>query len=438
MGGGDLNMKKSWHTGTFRNQETVWKKEKEALEERKKLQQLQKELEQERAVQELQRLQESAGGKKREERVDWLYAAPAEGNGPNADELEAYLLGKKRVDKLLKGNEEQLLAQSSSSAPGGNFQSTQNANTVRDTAAKIREDPLLAIKRQEQAQYEKMLKDPRRLRELREAKARAIGGATPSRDGGETKEERRARKEAKRAEREERREERSSRRRGEGDRERSSRNRPHHDRSRSRSPRRDHDGARNGYSRSSRDDRQHPSSSRRDDRSPRHDDRSFRHHGDRLYRRDQDRDPHTRRPSPSYNGRPSPSFDRRPPSPRRSDASYRPSHPSRPPASSSAAPPPPAVDEAERKAAIEARLAAMQSSAAALSASRTERMTAQDVIDKAELEKEERERAQKGRAGDGVGPRFLNKAQGQVFGGGMDLAERMRRSGKVGMVGDGE
>jgi len=78
------------------------------LTERKKLQQLQKELEQERAVQELQRLQAESGGGRREERVEWLYAAPAEGTGPNAEELEQYLLGKKRVDKLLKGNEEKV------------------------------------------------------------------------------------------------------------------------------------------------------------------------------------------------------------------------------------------------------------------------------------------------------------------------------------------
>lgn len=38
-----------------------------------------------------------------------MYAAPAEGNGPNAEELEAYLLGKKRVDKLLQGNEEKVV-----------------------------------------------------------------------------------------------------------------------------------------------------------------------------------------------------------------------------------------------------------------------------------------------------------------------------------------
>lgn len=108
MGGGDLNMKKSWHVGLHSNQERVWKKEKEALDERKRTAELQKELAQERAVQELQRLQQEAGGKRREERVDWMYAAPAEGNGPNAEELEQYLLGKKRVDKLLKGNEEKV------------------------------------------------------------------------------------------------------------------------------------------------------------------------------------------------------------------------------------------------------------------------------------------------------------------------------------------
>lgn len=82
------------------------------MEERKKLGELQKERQQERAVQELQRLQEENGSAKREERVDWMYAAPAEGNGPNPEELELYLLGKKRVDKLLKGNEEKVSVES--------------------------------------------------------------------------------------------------------------------------------------------------------------------------------------------------------------------------------------------------------------------------------------------------------------------------------------
>ncbi|KAK4334585.1 Pre-mRNA splicing factor-domain containing protein, partial [Rhodotorula toruloides] len=431
MGGGDLNMKKSWHTGTFANQERVWKKEREALEERKKLQQLQKELEQERAVQELQRLQEAAGGKKRDERVDWMYAAPAEGNGPNPDELEAYLLGKKRVDKLLKGNEEKLLAQPTEEVPGGSFQSLQNANTSRDTASKIREDPMLAIKRQEQLQYEKMMKDPRKRRELREAREAILGGSGKSAGEGESKEERRARKEARRAEKEAR----SSsdrRHREDDDRHRSSRRSHRDDRSRSRSPRR--------------------SSHRDDDRShsDRRRERDYRDADDRRaprYSDERDRHSRPRSPPPPPRDDRSRDYRRRSPSPpprhHHSNGHSRPDYDPRSAAPPSSRPPPPpsssvtsAADEAARKAALAARLEAMQSSAASLSASRAERLSKLEAEDRALHEREERERKERGRAGDGVGPGFIAKAQGVVYGGGMDLGERMRRSGRVGLVGD--
>ena len=48
------------------------------------------------------------------------------------------------------------------------FIATQYANTLRDTAAKIREDPLLAIKQQEQASYQALMANPLRLREMQE------------------------------------------------------------------------------------------------------------------------------------------------------------------------------------------------------------------------------------------------------------------------------
>ena len=67
--------------------------------------QLRKELEEERQLQELQRLQEEQTGKKRSEKLEWMYATPASGSGANANELEEYLLGKKRVDKMLTGDE---------------------------------------------------------------------------------------------------------------------------------------------------------------------------------------------------------------------------------------------------------------------------------------------------------------------------------------------
>lgn len=105
MGGGDLNMKKSWHPLLMKNQERVWLEEKKALEEKKKLDQLRKEKEEERQLQELQRLQEEQTGKKRADKLEWMYTTPATGSSQNANELEDYLLGKKRVDKMLTADE---------------------------------------------------------------------------------------------------------------------------------------------------------------------------------------------------------------------------------------------------------------------------------------------------------------------------------------------
>ncbi|CAD6940146.1 unnamed protein product [Tilletia controversa] len=170
MGGGDLNMKKSWHPLLKTNQEKVWKQEKKALEERRKLDELRREREQERELQELQRLQEAAGGRKRSEKLDWMYATPSAGQGPSANELEDYLLGKKSVDKLLQ-QKDTPVASSSNTADQSSFMAVQNANSSRDMASKIRADPLLAIKQQEQAAYQALLKDPARLRQLQEANA---------------------------------------------------------------------------------------------------------------------------------------------------------------------------------------------------------------------------------------------------------------------------
>ena len=47
-----------------------------------------------------------------------------------------------------------------------NFIAVQNANTARDIAAKVREDPLLAMKQQEQAVYEQMMKNPLLFKEM--------------------------------------------------------------------------------------------------------------------------------------------------------------------------------------------------------------------------------------------------------------------------------
>ncbi len=61
MGGGDLNLKKSWHTQTFRNIEAVWKAEQKVEEQKKRNDQRMKELKEERARVELIKMQEDAG-----------------------------------------------------------------------------------------------------------------------------------------------------------------------------------------------------------------------------------------------------------------------------------------------------------------------------------------------------------------------------------------
>ncbi|TWU70669.1 RNA-splicing factor [Metarhizium rileyi] len=163
MGGGDLNLKKSFHPTLRRNQQAVYEEEQKALSERKRTQQRVNEIKEERAKEELQRQLEAAGGKKRVDRVDWMYQGPTDGQVGTTEETEAYLLGKRRIDNLIKGTEHKKLEKT---AGEDSFMALQNANSARDMASKIRDDPLLAIKRQEQAAYEVMMNDPIRRRQL--------------------------------------------------------------------------------------------------------------------------------------------------------------------------------------------------------------------------------------------------------------------------------
>ncbi|KAG7123076.1 Pre-mRNA-splicing factor CWC25 like protein [Verticillium longisporum] len=161
--GGDLNLKKSFHPGLLKNQAKVWEEEKKALDERKKTQQRINELKEERAREEIQKQLEAAGHTKKIDRVDFLYNGPTNGQTGTTEEMEGYLLGKRRIDNLITGSDHKKLEKQ---AGQESFMALQTANTARDTAAKVREDPMLAIKKQEQAAYEAMMNDPIRRRQL--------------------------------------------------------------------------------------------------------------------------------------------------------------------------------------------------------------------------------------------------------------------------------
>ncbi|KAH9065777.1 Pre-mRNA splicing factor-domain-containing protein [Lactarius vividus] len=431
MGGGDLNMKKSWHPLLMKNQERVWLEEKKALEEKKKLEQLRKEKEEERQLQELQRLQEEQTGKKRTEKLEWMYATPATGSSQNPNDLEDYLLGKKRVDKILIGTENEKIG-----AAHKNFIAVQNANTARDVAAKIREDPLLAIKQQEAAAYETLMSNPLRLREMQER-----NGIKPSKkEKKDKKREKKERKEQRRREREERHRPRSPPLSDYGERDHDHRRSPRSRRSLS---------PRDRYSRSpvdsrrfrDRDGRPRPSYSPRRDghrsRSP--DFRHERRERSNGFDTGRNRTPDERKPrwprsdesDPETRGREhsrtpergtrhaDDSLLKRPRS--RSPAVEAPRNYKRTRPSSSPRPPAGTDDRA-------ARLAAMTSNATEMSAERKDRLAALLEKEKAELEAEELARAKsKGMGG------FLSKEQKKVFGGHGGLEERLRRS-RAGLV----
>lgn len=378
--GGDLNLKKSWHPALMSNQKRVWEEEHKALEERKRIELMQRERAEERKIQELQAMEEAAGGKKRLNRVDWMYSGPAAGQVGTTEEMEGYLLGKRRIDPLLKTSEETEKLQKG--AGQDSFMAVQpNANTARDVASKIRDDPMLAIKKKEQASLDAVMKDPMQRRLFLKEQAK------------------REKKEAKRRRREEEDEDdRRSRRRRHDDRDRErERHRHHHrshrrrsdsyDRSKSRSPRR----YRDDYDRSR-------------SRSPR------RHHDD--YNKS-----HSRREKESHYRRRSPSRERFPRRdnnrPRRSsDTERRSTNGSHPPRGSKSA-----VDLRAEK------LAAMQSNATTLDSERKRRVEEAQEQDARERERDDRMRSEKGRFVAG-----LHRKAGD-----MDLGEALHR-GRAGVT----
>lgn len=195
--GGDLNLKKSWHPQLMSNQRRVWEEQQKALDERRRIEQMQKERAEERQIDELRKLQEAAGGSQRPKRVEFLYNGPgsgADGSAGVGDEREAYLLGTRRLDSLLKADSRETDALSKDakfgpdSAPGP--MSGDAAPAPKDVAAKIQNDPLFAMKRKQQQAIEAILADPVRRKQM----AKSLNIELPEDQGRAGDRERRSRK----------------------------------------------------------------------------------------------------------------------------------------------------------------------------------------------------------------------------------------------------
>ncbi|KAM6972472.1 pre-mRNA-splicing factor CWC25 homolog [Aplochiton taeniatus] len=165
MGGGDLNLKKSWHPQTMKNIERVWKAEQKHEAERKKIEELQKELKDERAREEITKFAQETGAlKKKDDRLDWMYQGP--GGQVSRDE---YLLGRP-IDKQITDQYEEPESGPSAQTgllPGSIFSPNTPASNL-DLAAKIREDPLFEIKKREEEKKREVLSNPVKMKKIKE------------------------------------------------------------------------------------------------------------------------------------------------------------------------------------------------------------------------------------------------------------------------------
>lgn len=135
--------KKSWHTSTIRNNEKVWLAEQAAAKEKARIAELQKQLEEERKLEEIHRLEIESGRldpaeilKRR--RLNWMYEhEPADKDVQEPDlkkrrqdkDRDDVLLGKKKVDLDDEAKKRE----------------QADRALMRDAEAKIREDPMTQV-----------------------------------------------------------------------------------------------------------------------------------------------------------------------------------------------------------------------------------------------------------------------------------------------------
>ncbi|XP_048021014.1 pre-mRNA-splicing factor CWC25 homolog isoform X2 [Megalobrama amblycephala] len=194
MGGGDLNLKKSWHPQTLKNIERVWKAEQKHEAERKKIEELQKELKEERAREEMTRYaQETGAVKKKDDRLDWMYQGPA-----GQISREEYLLGRPIDKQITQQYEEPESGPSAETGllPGSIFNPTGSAST-NDMAAKIREDPLFEIRKREEEKKRVVLTNPVKMKEIQKMLRHNLEKEKKKKRKREKREEKERRKEKK-------------------------------------------------------------------------------------------------------------------------------------------------------------------------------------------------------------------------------------------------
>ncbi|KDP28958.1 hypothetical protein JCGZ_19521 [Jatropha curcas] len=157
--------KKGWHTGSLRNIENVWKAEQKHDAEQKKLEELRKQIQDERERSEFRLLQEQAGLVPRQERLEFLYdSGLAVGKGSSSSGAGSGVAFKALEETIPNNNNKTADPSSSastgkqSSAPGALFE--DKPHSANDAWRKLHSDPLLLIRQREQEALARIKNNP--------------------------------------------------------------------------------------------------------------------------------------------------------------------------------------------------------------------------------------------------------------------------------------
>ncbi|EEF37212.1 pre-mRNA-splicing factor CWC25 homolog [Ricinus communis] len=152
--------KKGWHTGSLRNIENVWKAEQKHEAEQKKLEELRKQIQDERERSEFRLLQEQAGLVPRQERLEFLYdSGLAVGKGSSSSAGGSGVAFQALEEAVPTPNKTPNASSSSHpSVPGALFE--DKPHSANDAWRKLHSDPLLLIRQREQEALARIKNNP--------------------------------------------------------------------------------------------------------------------------------------------------------------------------------------------------------------------------------------------------------------------------------------
>ena len=169
--------KKSWHTGGMPMQAEVWKREQEKAHEARKVEEMKREIAEERKMQELTDQAAEAGHVQKVERLEFMYKGGPGMGGPGmggpgmgvpSEDADAYLMGEKRFEA--PGGDDALSR--ARDAPGSLLAAHPEA-AKNETWNKLNSDPLLTMRVQEQEARRAITRNPAEAKRARKEKIRA-------------------------------------------------------------------------------------------------------------------------------------------------------------------------------------------------------------------------------------------------------------------------